>query len=234
MFRIAVCDDEPVIVSQIEKMISEYTEISCVVEKYTDGETLASHHKNYDLIFLDIDMKGMNGIDTAREIRQYDKKVKIVYLTSYRDYAAPAFSVHAFAYLLKPAKAEEIHKIMKEAYDYALEENAAVKLSFETTDGDVAADIRQIYYFEYENRHVRMVTQNGDFYIKSKIADMYLKMKDYGFEMPHKSFVVNFWHVKSIIGSDIYMTNGDVVLLSQKRAASFRQAFGSYIEKQLK
>lgn len=230
MFKIAVCDDEAAVTDIIEKYICEYPIFLSSVEKYTSGEALVATEKSFDLIFLDIDMKGMDGIAAARQIRKYDKRVRIVYVTSYRDYAAPAFSVHAFAYLLKPVKAEDIHIIMKEACDYAFAENNPVKLSFETTEGSIAEDVQKIYYFEYENRHVKLVSENGTFYIRSKIADMYVKMQDYGFYMPHKSFIVNFLHVQSVIGTDIHMTNGDVVMLSQKRASQFRKAFAGYIE----
>lgn len=230
MFTIAVCDDEAPITDLIEKHILAYREMTPTVYKYTSGEALIQSQKVFDLIFLDIDMKGINGIDAAREIRQYDKRVKIVYVTSYRDYTVPAFSVHAFAYLLKPVKADDIHKIMKEACDYTCTENTPVRLSFETTHGHIVLDIRQIYYFEYENRHVKMVTENGVFYIRSKIADMAAKMQDYGFYMPHKSFIVNFLHVQSMLNSDIHMTNGDTVMLSQKRASEFRKTFAAYIE----
>lgn len=91
MFNIAVCDDEAAITDLIEKHILAYREIMPSVSKYTSGEALVQSQKAFDLIFLDIDMKGMNGIDAAREIRKYDKRVKIVYVTSYRDYTAPLF-----------------------------------------------------------------------------------------------------------------------------------------------
>lgn len=230
MFKVAVCDDEAAITDIIETYIHTYTPLASSVEKYTSGEALAAEKKNFDLIFLDIDMAGIDGIETARRIRDYDKRVKIVYVTSYIDYAASAFGVHAFAYLLKPVKAADIHTIMKEACDYTAEEIQPVRMTFDTTVGDIAEDIRKIYYFEYENRHVKMVSEDGTFYIRSKITDMYTKMQDYGFYMPHKSFIVSFFHVRSIIGADIHMTNGDIVMLSQKRASQFRKAFAGYTE----
>ena len=60
--------------------------------------------EKFDIIFLDIDMGGINGIETAKKIRIYDKKVKIIYVTNYTDYTSSAFSVHAFGYLVKPIK----------------------------------------------------------------------------------------------------------------------------------
>ena len=66
------------------------------------GEALIDAYDFYDAVFLDIDMKGINGIETGRKIRERDHETKIIYLTSYRDYVAGAFEVHAFQYLLKP------------------------------------------------------------------------------------------------------------------------------------
>ena len=85
MFKVAVCDDEAAITDIIETYIHAYTPLASSVEKYTSGEVLAAEKKNFDLIFLDIDMAGIDGIETARRIRDYDKRVKIVYVTSYRD-----------------------------------------------------------------------------------------------------------------------------------------------------
>ena len=71
-----------------------------------------------DAVFLDIDMQGMNGIETGKAIRSVDTDVKIVYLTAYRDYVAGAFGVHAFQYLLKPVNRQEIINVLEEIFRY--------------------------------------------------------------------------------------------------------------------
>lgn len=233
MFRIAVCDDELNTLEQMKKYIFEMPDIPCRVDTYTSGNGLLQAHKAYDLIFLDIDMPGMSGIETAKKLRQYDKKVKLVYVTSYKDFAGQAFAVHAFSYLVKPVSKVNIHKMLAEAFAYYMEEEAPVQVAFDTMQGNVIFNTRDIYYFEYVSRKVRICTKSGEFYVKARITDIYCKMKDYGFEMPHKSYVVNLYYIKSVMGNDICMVNGDLVLLSQKKAAVFRQLLCAYIDKQM-
>ncbi len=74
--------------------------------------------QNYDILFLDIDMDGMNGIETAKILREKDKNVKIIYVTSYAEYVNYAFAVHAFAYLLKPVSQEQVKAQVQEASSY--------------------------------------------------------------------------------------------------------------------
>lgn len=233
MFRIAVCDDSSFVLDEIKKIILNVPDISCRIDTYNRGDLLLKEHRCYDLIFLDIDMPGMGGIETARTIRKYDKKVKIVYVTSYRDFAAQAFSVHAFSYIMKPVSPEKIEAILSEAFEYSMEEEIPIQVEFDTTQGNVILNTKDIFYFEYINRKVRICIKGGDLFLKGKITDVYNKMHNFDFEMPHKSYVVNMYHIKSIVGNDIFMTNGDRVFLSQKKASAFRQILCDYIEKQM-
>lgn len=233
MFKIAVCDDEALLAEQIKNIIESEKNIPGQVDIYHSGKKLLESGCTYDLIFLDIGMKDMSGIETGKRIRQYDHKVKIVFITAYNDYAAAAFDVHAFSYILKPVIKEKLLKVMNEAYQWFLEEEKTIKLEFNTTEGIAVIEIRQIYYFEYENRKIKMVTSHGNYYLNAKITDMYHRMGDYGFEMPHKSFIVNLCHIRTIIGLDIMMTNGDMVVLSQKKASSFRKKLFEFIDKQI-
>ena len=99
MYRIAVCDDEKNVRDEIRNLILEWnSEVELKV--FSSGEDLLENYLPYDAVFLDIDMQGMNGIETGKALRLIDLEVKIVYVTAYRDYVAGAFGVHAFQYLL--------------------------------------------------------------------------------------------------------------------------------------
>ena len=105
------------------KCYGNYPEAFSCLDTYESGEEFLESGKNYDLLFLDIDMKGMDGIETARKIRLRDKKLKIVYVTAYREYAGKAFSVHAFGYLLKPVKKERLFAQIEDAKSYRRRKN---------------------------------------------------------------------------------------------------------------
>ena len=107
MKKIAICDDEPAVRKQMEAYFKELESVFCI-SYFESGEALLESDVLYDVIFLDIDMKGISGIDTARKIRVRDKKAKIIYVTAYEDFREYAFGVHAFGYLVKPVEKEKI------------------------------------------------------------------------------------------------------------------------------
>ena len=228
--RIAVCDDDETAVSFLRELIESYPKQKLNADGYSSGEDLLRTGNIYDLIFLDIDMKGIDGIETARRIRIHDRKVKIVYVTSYKEYAGKAFSVHAFGYLLKPVKQEKIWKQIEDALLWQEDEAPEVKqVEFTAVEGLVRLPVDMIYYFEYQNRRIYMKAKDTTYEMRGRISDIAGRMEEYGFSVPHKSFVVNLYHVKNIKGYEILMMNGEWIPLSQKQAVQFKEKLSLYL-----
>ena len=163
MYQIAVCDDEPEICEMVCNGIREWSQdirISC----FDSGEMLLTAYDSFDVIFLDIDMKGMDGIETGRQIRERDHETKIVYLTAYRDYVAGAFEVHAFQYLLKPISPARLKQILEELFRYMKSTDKQRILDFHTEEGLICVDATDICYFEFVNRKIRMVTRQNSYH----------------------------------------------------------------------
>ena len=233
MIRIGICDDDLKIRKQLIQIINEYEKSSNKVATYSSGEELLKEKKNFDVLFIDIDMKGIDGIATAKKIRSYDKGVKIIYVTSSTDYVNLAFQVHAFGYLNRPIKKEDIFKQLDEVLDYSVEEDTEEAIEFLTTDGVIRFKSKEIYFFEYVDRKVKLSTVDGNYFIKEKITTIGKNIEHYGFVVPHKSFIVNLFHVKAVKGYNITMMNGDLVPLSQKKSSEFREALNIYLEKRI-
>lgn len=233
MIKIAVCDDEKEILDRMTEYLKGF-ETLFQIDCYEQGEVLLTSGTYYDIIFLDIDMKGISGIDTARLLRERDKKVKIVYVTAYEDFREYAFSVHAFAYLIKPVERERIHQVLQEALAYAEEESQGPKLKFLTEEGFTELAASEILYFEYQQRKLRLVTEQGTFHMKGSIGMMAEKFSALGFAVPHKSFVVNLSQVKNLKGYDLMMADGSILPLSQKKSAGFRQQLAGFLAQQIR
>lgn len=231
MINIAICDDEINIINKTKKLIQDYDKEDIDIYVYESGEELINSDKEFHIIFLDIDMKGLDGIETAKKLREYDKKVKIIYVTNYTDYTYSAFSVHAFGYLVKPLNKKELHNQLDEALSYT--EEISKNLEFITSDGVIRVDTNSIYYFEYEQRKVIMKTIDKNYVLKKKISEIGKDIQDYGFEMPHKSFVVNLYNIKTIKGYDVHMMDGSVIPLSQKKSSQFRDSLNRYLSKHI-
>lgn len=232
MIKIAICDDDLITLNHTKEIIESYKEKDLQIYSYKSGEELLECEGKFDIIFLDIDMDGINGIEAAKRIRVYDKKVKIIYVTNYTDYTSSAFSVHAFGYLVKPIKEEELNEQLDEALSY-MQDDEECLVEFITEDGLVRIDIKKIYYFEYVSRKIFMKTSDKIYIIREKISVINDKMKEFGFEMPHKSFVVNLYNVKSVKGYDVYMMDESIVPLSQKKSSEFRSALNVYLSKHI-
>lgn len=232
MYQIAICDDEPTTCEKVSAVIREWSRdirISC----FDSGEALLASYDSFDAIFLDIDMKGIDGIETGRRIRERDHVTKIVYLTSYRDYVAGAFEVHAFQYLLKPVSSRRLQQVLEEIFRYVEKTDKQRILDFHTNEGTVCVDVSDICYFEFTNRRILMVTVQNVYHMTGKISSIYERIRDMGFSMPHKSFVVNLLHVKNVRKLDIFMDNGDQIPLSQKKQKEWKQELTNYLSDRL-
>lgn len=228
MLKIAVCDDDRQMLAKMHEYLMDFEKLFRI-SLFSSGEDLLASGESYDFIFLDIDMKGISGIDTARFLRQKDRKAKIIYVTAYDDFKDYAFAVHAFAYLVKPVDKEKIQSILREALAYTETPETIPSVCFQTSDGLQDISTPDIYYFEYQNRRLRMVTVAGDVWIQDSIHNMARRMEPWDFLMPHKSFIVNLYHIRNIKGYDILMTDGSLIPLSQKKSADFRKRLAAYL-----
>lgn len=232
MYKIAVCDDEEAVSDQVKNLIAEWNPAVDVV-CFSSGEALLENYQSYEAVFLDIDMAGMNGIETGKAIRKLDKDTKIVYLTAYRDYVSGAFGVHAFQYLLKPVNKKAIWNVLEEIFRYTKSAEKKIILDFHTVDGALCLPVESIYFFEYENRKIRIVTDKEQYYMADKIGNVAKRMDEFGFSMPHQSFVVNMFHVKNVKNQQIFLDNGMEIPLSQKKQKIWKQELMEYLSRRL-
>ena len=232
MYKIAVCDDEEAVSAQVKELITEWNP-SVDVVCFSSGEALLENYQSYEAVFLDIDMAGMNGIETGKAIRKMDKDTKIVYLTAYRDYVSGAFGVHAFQYLLKPVNKKAIWNVLEEIFRYTKAAEKKIILDFHTVNGSLCLPVERIYFFEYENRKIRIVTDEEQYYMSDKIGNVAKRMAEFGFSMPHQSFVVNMFHVKNVKNQQIFLDNGMDIPLSQKKQKIWKQELMEYLSRRL-
>ena len=108
--EVAIVDDEKVIREQIKKLTVKY-EPDCNVIAYETGEELLAEGKKLDVVFLDIQMEGMNGIDTARALREKQEDMVVIFITGVKEYVFEAFDVSAFHYLLKPVEEKKFSEV---------------------------------------------------------------------------------------------------------------------------
>lgn len=233
MIKIAICDDEEMICKKMIIIVQKYFEKinrAVWISDYRNGYELLNAHIRFDIIFLDIDMPKLNGIETAMKLRKWDVNSKIVYVTNYNTYIEKAFKVHTFDYIHKPVLAEKIYLVLDEIVYYLDNLFEKQTFAFKTTEGVITLALDEIYYFEYVLRRVIIHSSKGEYTTMYSLKEIYEKFEKYNFAYPHKSFIVNMLYIKLIKSFDIFMENGDCIPLAQKRAVEFKNVFNDFLQ----
>jgi DNA-binding LytR/AlgR family response regulator len=223
MFRIAICDDEKTICSQIENTILNYQrnffdEIE--LEVFYSGEELfqnISMGEVYELIFLDIELFVMNGIEVGKKIREDldDQLTQIVYISGKEIYYKELFDIRPMHFLLKPLEEEKIIADVKLAIN--LVDNNGKAFVYKLGHRIFRIPIREIIYFEAKGRQVKMVTRTSVTEFYKSIGEIYQELSNNNFIYIHKSFVVNYFHIVEFGYKSVMMSNNDVLPISQQR-----------------
>lgn len=195
MLRIALCDDEQEardsLRFQLEKIMYEGDED--IVYEFTSGETalrwLKNHPGEVDLLFLDVEMKAMTGMETAEGIRQFDKELLIVFVTGYSEYVFDGYRTGALDYVLKPVSLERVRQVLSRAREI-LYEKRTKNFVFQNQEGTFRLSLDQILYFYSDRRQVGVVTENKEYLFYGKLSETEEKA-DSRFVRVHQRYLVN-------------------------------------------
>ncbi len=228
IMKIAICDDDKQLRKDLRHLIEIQLDLMALtyeIEEYGSGTSLLDHmdQKEPDILFLDIEMPGMGGMDTARALRNLEKKMLIIFITAYPDYVFQGYEVHAFHYILKPyGKAK-----LKEVLESAVKELSTLEEQFylvQQKSGTLRLSIREISYFKSDRRNVCAVQKNGEqisFY--EKLDEVEAKLPEC-FQRIHNRYLVNM-NCISKIESASCICNGEELPVSRAYKQSLAVAF---------
>ncbi len=220
---IAVVDDERMIREQICGLIENQVP-NCQIRSYSSGEEIVTSKKRFDIIFLDIKMGGIGGIEAARCLREKSSEAILIFVTGIKEYVFEALDLYAFQYLLKPINerkfAEVLERAIKEFEKHSDRRELFIRSKKLTI---VQADI---LYIESNGKKVEIHTVNSkesiDIY---GTMDELEKKLDENFYRCHRSYIVNMSHIAGYDNDSIFLTNGDKVYLTKKKYSEFKKAY---------
>ncbi len=236
MIRIAVCDDDTDELEKSVSMVKMWSEKSGIeIELYCfdNGDDLITKNlvHRMDVILLDIIMPLLNGMDTARELRQTDKAVNIVFLTSSPEYALDSYSVKAKGYLLKPVAYEKLKELLDElSYSFEVEPKHLV---LKTEFGYQKVYYKDIEYIEAQNKIISLYMNNGRVVETTEpLRSFESKLNDSeGFFKCHRSYIVYIPNVDNFNNQDIFMKSGRCVPIARGCGKAFQEAYFAYVFK---
>ena len=234
MIRIAVCDDSPEFLQQAVNMVerwSEESEVPAEIYRFDNGDALLAKNAvtHMDIIFLDIIMPLQSGIDTAKELRQSDKAVKIIFLTSSPEFALDSYEVKAQDYLLKPVTYEKVKETLTECSHTFEEEpkNIVLKTAF----GYQKLYFHDMEYAEAQNKRVVFYLRTGKT-VESAESLHYLEDRlclNDGFFKCHRSYLVYLPNVDHFNMTEIITKSGRSIPIARGYGKAFKEAYFAFV-----
>ena len=218
---IAVVDDEKAIREHICGLVEERQPESRI-EAYATGEELLASGKRFDIVFLDIQMEGMNGIEAARSLREKQGDTVLVFITGIKDYVFDAFDLYAFQYLLKPIDERKFAEVLEKAAREAAKKKERRVLFIKSRN--LTLDQSEILYIESRAKKVEIHTVRQTIEIYAAMDELEGQLGE-NFYRCHRAYIVNMDCITEYDGESITLTGGDRVYLTKKKYGEFVKAY---------
>jgi DNA-binding LytR/AlgR family response regulator len=230
--RIAVCDDEHAQTEYTKMLVTKWASennINITLDMFDSAENFKSarsEDKTFDILLLDIQMSGQNGVELAREIRKSDNKLSIIFITGFADYMSEGYDVSALHYLMKPIKEGKLFEVLNKAAAN-LQKDSRVIL-FPKSGGGVKIKADDIMYAEVLSHIVVLhLADGGKEEFQMRISDME-KLLGGGFFKCHRSYIVSMKYVRRVTKSAVILEDGREIPLSRSLYDEANQAFIKY------
>ena len=231
--KIAVCEDEKsvreAIVRTIRHRFEEKGYPSPSVFPFSNGYDFLEAEEVFDVVFMDIQMPGISGMDTARKIREKDKDVILVFVTNLAQYAIKGYEVNAFDFILKPIDDAgfmmKLDRIMTE-YQH-LHENSY--LTIKTKEGVIRIALEDLLYVEVNSHDLPFYTKGEEHTIRGALKDYVEILSSHYFSLCNKGYLVNLAHVREVNKTFAVLSDGTELIISKGKRKNFLEDLNKYL-----
>ncbi|MCD7820321.1 MAG: LytTR family DNA-binding domain-containing protein [Lachnospiraceae bacterium] len=231
MIRVAIAEDVDIerqcfveYLRQYEQEYLTHFQIFC----FSDGSALIEEYpEDCDILFLDIEMKPVNGLDAAKTIRKMDENVIIIFVTNLIQFALDGYSVNALNYIIKPVSYKIFARELKKALTHISKRRPSY-LRVKNKEGIALLDISNITYVETAQHKTILHTQTRTVPCNETMSSLEKQLEKYPFFRCHTAYLVNMNYVERFQGCDVWI-NGECLQISRHRRKEFLEALASHI-----
>lgn len=236
MFYIAICDDEEVDRRVLKKyiLLSGFSEKEVSFQEFSTGrELLEKISVQTDVVFLDIQMDGMDGKETARALRKRNQKVLLVFFTALASLTYEICKVTPFRYIEKGFRGEKMIEELEEVFAEAKRRKRISKLQVRCDHIQIEIPLRDIVYIErgrkksivHLSTNSRLSGQVRECISMDKLEVLAEKLSEHGFGYPHNSYLVNILHIEKHANHELFLDNGEVLNIARSKEKSFMEKY---------
>ena len=229
--NIAIIDNEAPFRKSIAAAVDEWVKklkISATVNEYSSAESFLfayEEKKDYDLLLLDIEMDGINGVEMAKQIRHEDETVQIIFITGYPDYMCQGYDLSALHYLIKPVSNEKLFEVLDRALKNI--KKGGNRVIFTADGGEKVVALDAILYAESYSHNMHIVTTDGAFDVRMTISSL-AEVLGNEFISTHRSYIVNLSHIVFLSKSDMTLDSGKKIPISRNEFKNVHSCFVKY------
>ena len=215
--KIAVCDDEHQQTEYTKTLVNkwaEQTRVQVQADMFESAEKFKcawNENKKYDILLLDIQMSGQNGVELAKEIRASDDKIIIIFITGFLDYISEGYDVSALHYLMKPVKEDKLFEVLDKAFKNLTQTNKSLVLTINNEIHQIP--LYKICYLEVFHNYVTIYA-DAEYTVKKPLSEFEKELDDYFFRAG-RSYIINLRYIRKSTKKEIYLANGAVIPLSR-------------------
>ena len=223
MINIGICDDELLYRIKIKDILKELLRsysINYNIYEFSSGEELLNNYpKDLDILIMDIQMKIVNGMYTARKIREFDQNLEIIFMTSFSEFMQEGYEVKAYRYILKPINERKISKNILPCIDEVMKK----KKNYLSINVKNYIDRIKIVYIETARPNILIYTHDNMYTTKMTISKIEKILSEYGFFRCHNSYIVNLKLIESMNGNTV-VVKGKNIPISKYRVKDLKLA----------
>lgn len=233
VMNIIICDDEASARKQIKDNIEQYDKSKLPdleIYEFVSGEDFIKafgDNKKSDIIFLDIEMNKIDGIDTAKLIRIHDRRAIIIFISGHKERVFDTFDCETFNFITKPFSSEKFNQVFTKALNKWKLQNGFFVIAWKNESIKLPVD--KIKFFESYRKHIIFHTYDGEYEMVATLADTLKKLAPYGFTQTHQGYVVNMNLIKRFDGLDIILVDGTKVAMSSRKRTEVLTEYAKHI-----
>ena len=231
--KIAICDDESHQAEYVKTLVNKWAEknnIGVTIDMFNSAEQFKTEqfeNKLFDILLLDVQMGGQNGVELAREIRQSDTTLSIIFITGFTDFISEGYDVSALHYLIKPVKQDKLFDTLNRALE-KLEKSKKTDILLIGADGvNFKIPLDEIIYIEAFGHTVTIHTAKSKYDIQQNIGQIENELNSNFFRC-HRSYIAGLKYVRQITKTEILLDTGNTIPLSRRIYNAMNQAFIDY------
>ena len=232
MLKIALIDDDKtaLLISKgaIESFFQEKN-IAISLDAFSSPVNFLAMAKeeNYRLVFLDIDMPELNGLEVGEQVKGINPQTDIIYLSQREDLVFDTLKLHPFGFIRKSKIIQDFANVLELFVNTALNANSEnKKITISSKTETISADIDTIMYIEGNRNYQTFYLKDGStFDVRVLMGDLEIKLKEHGFIRVHKGYLVNFLFIRTIGVNEVTLTNNKILPMSNKRKDSIMEEY---------